>query len=85
MAINDSKLLTNQTYGDNQIIPNINILDMRKYEIQNFTFIPEMIQKCIFELIKNSIRATIEYKNKEEMGDINIIVINSKIGGQITN
>jgi len=57
--------------------PNINIHSEKEIE---FTYIPSHIYYIVFEILKNSVRATVEKANKNEsdMNDINIYISEGK-------
>ena len=72
----------------NGIAPNVNIIDKR--QIFDCTYVPEMFHHMAFELLKNSMRATIEHclhRNDLTMGELNhgeAIDIQSQIEKEIT-
>lgn len=81
-AKNDAITVANRVYTDDKMsLPRITISDKRKSKTQSFVHCGKMIHQFTFELLKNSIRATMEFHGEDSgENDINIIIINSNDG-----
>eukprot|EP01084_Bolivina_argentea_P266469 451967_1 len=83
-AKNDALTAANKVYDDTMLLPKITIYDQRKNMNNSFIFSGKMLHQFTFELLKNSIRATMEYHHRNgKEHDIKIIVVNS-MDGDIT-
>ena len=81
-AKDDAIRYANKIYTDDKmLLPNIKIFDMRKNDSKGYIHCGKMVHQFVFEFIKNSIRATMEFHGEDSGdNDINVIVINSNNG-----
>eukprot|EP00484_Ammonia_sp_Unknown_P024444 CAMPEP_0197022998 /NCGR_PEP_ID=MMETSP1384-20130603/3786_1 /TAXON_ID=29189 /ORGANISM="Ammonia sp." /LENGTH=464 /DNA_ID=CAMNT_0042451135 /DNA_START=241 /DNA_END=1635 /DNA_ORIENTATION=+ len=85
-AKNDVISIANKVYSNEHklSLPRINVFDMRKKQENksSFIFSGKMVHQFTYELLKNSLRATMEFHGEEagNGNDINVIVINSNDG-----
>eukprot|EP00485_Elphidium_margaritaceum_P007357 CAMPEP_0202686470 /NCGR_PEP_ID=MMETSP1385-20130828/2241_1 /ASSEMBLY_ACC=CAM_ASM_000861 /TAXON_ID=933848 /ORGANISM="Elphidium margaritaceum" /LENGTH=461 /DNA_ID=CAMNT_0049341053 /DNA_START=117 /DNA_END=1502 /DNA_ORIENTATION=+ len=88
-AKTDAIAIANKIYnldGETLALPTINVLDKRRFEPhttdREFVFCRNMIHQFVFELLKNSIRATMEFHHHDDAQhqSIDVVVVNSRDG-----
>eukprot|EP01083_Nonionella_stella_P150129 477742_1 len=83
IAKDNALIIANRVYKDDEmVLPPITVIDQTKKNRENeFIFLPKIVHQLALELIKNSIRATMEYHGAQAVDNgINVIVCNSNDG-----
>eukprot|EP01083_Nonionella_stella_P022922 63358_1 len=82
----------NDDNDEEVVMPNVEIHDVRKYDNDTnyFTYIPEHLHHMVFELVKNSMRAVMEFEANDNLrkihktNTIQIVIVNNRSDGSVS-